>query len=274
MEKTDYQLLISTLNGDSVDICHKCNISSDAIIVNQTDKNTYQVNSFDEFTVEEYGFSQRGIGLSREMAFNLSSAEIIQFSDEDVVYFENYREVVLKEMEKHPEADAILFQYQIFGGVRGDEKKKAKIFKKYHRLSLREATYIGLICGAIRSEKLRYHNIHFNTMFGTKGQYDCGEDTIFLCDMVRSGMRVFVSPITIASTSVEKSSWFIGRTDRYYFNKGSVMAAEFPYCCWVMAFVKALKNQKSLSFKSVLKNYFAGISEYKSHLRQVNKGKN
>lgn len=262
----EYQLLISTLNKDARTLCEKNNIDSDAIIINQKDCNSYECFEMNGYSIEEYGFSQRGIGLSREMALNLSSAEIIQFTDDDVVFEEGYRDIILSEMKKHPEADAIIFTDEILKYSRGDEEKVKRIMGYFHRIGLFEATFLRMVCCAIRSERLRYYNIHFNTLLGNKEKYKSGEDTGFLCDMIRAGMRVYVSPIKIATTDFSESTWYNGKDNAYFVLRGSAMAAIFPKSCWLAAFLKAIKNRKHSSFKEVYKSYLQGIKEYKSHL--------
>ena len=266
IEVKEYQLLISTLEKDAHSLCEKNNIDSDAIVINQNDCNFYECFEINGYSIEEYGFSQRGIGLSREMALNLSSAEIIQFTDDDVVFIKGYRDIVLSEMRAHPEADAIIFSDEVSEYVRGDERKIGDIMKKFHRINLYEATYLRFVCGAIRSEKLRYNNIHYNTLLGTKGKYDSGEDTAFLCDMIRLGLKVYVSPKVIANTSFSESTWYEGKNAAYFRERGSLMAAVFPKNCIAMAFIKAFKNRKVSSFKEIFNNYLQGIREYKSHL--------
>ena len=80
------QVLLSAVNQDIRKLPEKMNIETDAVIVNQCDKYDYR-----EFTlrggmhVRCLSMTERGVGLSRNTALMHADADIILFSDEDVV---------------------------------------------------------------------------------------------------------------------------------------------------------------------------------------------
>ena len=103
------ELLVSCVAKDVHELVKTMNIESDAIIVNQ--KSDY---SFEEFDykgrrIKSLSMQEKGVGLSRTTALQRASADIVLFSDEDIVYDTGYTEKVVKAFEDNPKADIILF---------------------------------------------------------------------------------------------------------------------------------------------------------------------
>ena len=100
------------MNQKDFSIYNSMNLNSDTIIINQCDKNSYDDVVICENNVKMYSFAERGVGLSRNSALMRATADIIEFADDDMIFVDGYQEKVVKEFEKHPEADAILFSVQ------------------------------------------------------------------------------------------------------------------------------------------------------------------
>ena len=112
MSSLSYQILVSTMKQTDFSIYSSMNLNSDAIIVNQGDKNLYEHALICDNDVLMYSFAERGVGLSRNSALMRASADILEFADDDMIFVDGYQELVIEEFEKHPEADAILFSVQ------------------------------------------------------------------------------------------------------------------------------------------------------------------
>lgn len=258
----EYQLLVSTMNQNNFSLIQSMKIDSDAIIINQSQECMYEkIDDPRGYSVEMYSFAERGVGLSRNSAFMRSTAEIIEFADDDMIFVPDYREKVLQEFRMHPEADAILFSIESLNKERPFHKISK--FKRIHKIESRK---YGCARLAVRREKLLYNNISFSLLFGGGAKYGAGEDTIFINDLLRAGLKIYGSPTKVADVKQESSSWFSGYTDKYYFDKGALMCATYPYyICKCIAFFMAIRHAKANlhSFNRIFKLYIQGISDYR-----------
>ena len=256
-----YQLLISTMGQKDDQISDIMNVKSDAIIINQCDCCAFDVFEKDGSILKMYSFDERGIGLSRNSALMRSNADIIEFADDDMIFTDTYREDVLREFEKHPEADAIIFSLESL-----NPKRPLLKIKEFGRVSKIEALKYGCARLAVRREKVIHNNIFFSLLFGGGAKYACGEDTIFLQDCIRAGLKIYRSSVKVADVKQDSSSWFDGYTENYYHDKGALFAAALPKLCYIYAVVSAIKAHSCDYGKiKILKLFLQGIKEFKEH---------
>ena len=234
-----YQVLVSTMNQEDNSLYGKMNLHADAIIVNQCKVNRFEEQRVEGHLVRWISLCEQGVGLSRNTALMRSTADIIQFADDDMVFSDNCSQDVLREFEAHPEADMILFGLESLNPGRPLLR-----IDRFARVSRREALKYGCARLAARRSKLFYNNLSFSLLFGGGAQYRSGEDTLFLQECIRKGLRVYKSPIKIADVRQDASTWFEGYTDQHYVDKGALMAAALPCMCYPYAFMTALKTAK------------------------------
>lgn len=258
-----YQLLVSAMNQTDFSLIDKMKIDSNTIIINQSDENKYESIIVNDNYIEMYTFNERGVGLSRNSAFMRANSEIIEFADDDMIFVSNYSKKVIQEFEMHPEADAILFSVESLNPDRPLHK-----IAKYKRVNRIESRKYGCARLAIRREKLIYNNISFSLLFGGGAKYGSGEDTLLIHDLIKAGLKVYISPLKIADVRQENSSWFKGYTDKYFFDKGALMYATYPFLCVLIAFVMAIKhsNLSYCMFKKIFFLYLDGIKDYRGRV--------
>lgn len=253
-----YQLLVATMNRKNSGIYEEMNLNSDAIIINQSDFYDFEILKKGENIVRMYSFDERGVGVSRNSALMRADADIIEFADDDMIFTDTYKEDVLSEFEKHPEADIILFGLKSLN----PERPLLKI-NKFARVRKKEALKYGCARVAVRRKKLLYNNIHFSLLFGGGAKYSSGEDTLFLQECIRAGLRVYKSPIKIADVKQDKSTWFGGYNDEYYRDKGALFAAALPNVCKIYAFLTAIKSASNRAeFKNKFRLFIEGINDF------------
>ena len=257
-----YQLIVSTMNQQDDSLIEKMNIHSDAIIVNQADRVGYHETKVQDHTVKWYHFNERGIGLSRNSGMMRADADIIQFADDDMVFTETYREDVLEEYRKHPEADVILFSNHCL-----NEDRMPYQVNRFGRVRRIEAVNFGGARITARREKLLYNTISYSLMFGGGAKYGAGEDVTFVQDCIKAGLKVYKSPVIVSTMKQDDSSWFTGYTKKYYVDKGALLAANFPLISRIGVLIQALKNsrQSQHSFRELLRFYQEGARDFRRH---------
>ena len=254
-----YQLLVATMNQKEHSLCKQMNLHSDTIIVNQCDRNETEEFEYNGSRIRMLSFCERGVGLSRNTALMRATADIVEFADDDMVFSDTYQEDVLREFEAHPDADMILFNVESM-----NPERPIRQFARFGRVSRWEALKYGCVRIAVKREKLLYHGISFSLLFGGGTRYGSGEDSLFLQDCYRAGLRVYRCPVKVADVRQDGSSWFTGYTDKYFFDKGALFAALLPWGCRVYALLTALKFRKPpRETLHIFRQINRGIDEYK-----------
>ena len=257
--KYKYQVLVSALNAKDEQLYSEMNLSSNAIVINQCkDEKTNKVSMHGHDVVFIHSM-ERGVGKSRNLAIKNSEAEIIEFADDDMIFVKDHEKLALSEFENHPEADIILFSLNSLN----PQRPLLKI-SSFQRVGLRKAMKYGCARIAVRSDKLLNSGVHFSELFGGGARYGSGEDTLFLLNCLRAGLKIYESPIKIADVKQDTSTWFNGYNEKYYRDKGALYAAMFPQRCYFYAIVTSVKRKsETFSRLHILKLYFEGIKDYK-----------
>ena len=87
---------------------------------------------------------------------------------------------------------------------------------------------------------------------------------MFLQDCIRSGIKIYKSPVKVADVRQDSSTWFSGYNEKYYRDKGALFAAALPNLCYSYALINAIKSKSSNHRKlQIFQLYVCGIKEYK-----------
>lgn len=208
------QVLVSAVNENAVDLAERMNLESDAIIINQTDYFDYEEYKHKNRRIQCFTFSERGVGLSRNNALLRAEGDIVLFSDEDIVYDAGYEKAVLDAFEAHPEADFLLFNMRV------GQARATYYTKKFHRVHIWNAGRYPTYSFAVRREKLHAANVTFSLLFGGGAKYSNGEDSLFLKDCLKYGLKVYAIPIELGQERERESTWFQGYTDKFFLDRG------------------------------------------------------
>lgn len=256
------QVLLSTMHQSKIDWLDKFNLQTNAIIINQCDKNEYiKINkNFKE--VEVYSYNELGVGKSRNSALIRSNADICLMADDDMRYVDGYEKIVLDAFINNPHADVILFNVAIEdaeGNINLKVKKNSKV-KFYNYLKY------GTVNIAFRREVIIKNNVFFSLLFGGGAKYGSGEDTLFLTECIKKGLRIYSNKEIIAEIKYRPSSWFKGYSEKYYYDKGALFAAinrRFSYLLMLQYLIRKKKNLGgNISFIEAMAFMINGIKDF------------
>ena len=76
---------------------------------------------------------------------------------------------------------------------------------------------------AFRMSKIRKNNILMTLLCGGGAKYGSGEDSLFIYEFLKKGLKVFSSPSIIATVDFTDSSWFKGYDEKYFLDKGALL---------------------------------------------------
>lgn len=234
-----FQVLMSTMNQKDNSIITKTKITSNAIIINQTDKNDKKIIMNSGKKIVFISNDQRGVGKSRNTALLESTADICLIADDDIEYVENYENIILREFAKNPKADAIIFNIDILrphGFQQGTNKEQ-----KINKLNFMKHGGPKI---AFKRKKILRENIYFSLLFGGGAKYGSGEDSLFIKQMVDSGLRVYSVKSKIGYIDNRESTWFTGFNEKYLYDRGALFKALFPKFWRIICLQFLLRHHK------------------------------
>ncbi|MGX6965631.1 glycosyltransferase family A protein [Vagococcus teuberi] len=248
------EMLISTMNClDFYDLYRKMNIKTDAIFINQCDKNSFFEFKVGKSKVRCFSFKEKGVGLSRNNALMRSSADICIMSDDDMIYKDNYLEIIKKQYDLKPMADMILFNSLVKSneGVRNNVTRNGRV-RHYNCLKY------GTVTFTFKRESIIKNNIYFSLLFGGGTRYGSGEDSLFIWSILNKRLKVYSSTETIAIVNNYVSSWFEGYTYSYFYDRGALFKSLMPYNYRILIIQFLLRHRdlykkNNFKFKDVYK---------------------
>ncbi|MFD5022797.1 glycosyltransferase family 2 protein [Paenibacillus sp. NPDC058367] len=257
------QVLVSTMNQSDHSLIEKMNIQSDAIIVNQCNKNEVEEFKYKGNKIKFLSFAEKGVGLSRNNALMRASADICLFADDDVKYINNYNDIISEAFENNLDADVIVFNVPST-----NLERQEYIIPKYKRVRFYNCLRYGTFRIAIRTESIRKENINFSLLFGGGAKYSSGEDSLFMMDCIKNNLKIYACPEIIGSVAHNESTWFKGYTDKYFFDKGVFFAALSKRWGRLLCLLYAMRRYKVFSHeKTLIKACSLMISGVKTHLK-------
>lgn len=233
----DIQVLIATMNQKDDSLLEKMNIQTEAIVGNQCDRNEIVESVYHDRKIQWLSFEERGVGLNRNNALMRADADVVMFADDDMVFVDNYEQIVKETYEKIPQADVIIFDLQY-------PNKSSKPITRVEKLNARKSMRFGAARISAKLAALRINGLFFNLCFGGGTQYSSGEDSLFLMDCIRKGLKIYSYPVVIAKLTDRESTWFHGYDDKFFFDKGVLFCLLYPRICGAYAIVHCFKQRK------------------------------
>ncbi|MBQ7900402.1 MAG: glycosyltransferase [Clostridia bacterium] len=270
MEQKDLtlQVLIAAMNQTDFSLIRGMNINADAIMANQTDNTSNGEFEIDEHNVVVINSTFVGVGANRNLALDNATADIVLFADDDMVYSDDMAQGVLQAFVDNPKADVMIFgctETNPDGEVVMEYAHKNS--KRFLVHTLRYPTYVI----AARRSRLQKKKIRFSQMFGQGSCYGFGEDTVFLADCFKKGLRVYSSEFNIG-TSTKEFHWFDGYNEKFFFGKGALYRCIFgvmaPFAC--AYYSNKYSKTTGVSRKKINKYMEKGVEDYQKKVKLNN----
>ena len=213
-----------------------------------------------DFNVRWFDFREKGVGLNRNNALMRSNADICILSDDDVIYYDNYKEIVLGAFSNNPLADVIVFN------VDSDENKRYEI-KRKEKVNELTCGRFGAVRIAFRRNSVLKYGIAFNLLFGGGTHFSAGEDTAFLINCVKNKLKVIGVPQKILKLDPNsQSSWFEGYNKKFFFDTGFTYRHHYGKKAHLLALILLIRHRKNflrdISMKCAMKEIKNGIRAF------------
>lgn len=230
------QVLVATMDQKDYSLPKKMNIKCDAIIGNQCNYNSIEEIVFNNHKIKYLNFAERGVGLNRNNALMRAEADICLFADDDMVYCDEYVEVVEEAFTLHPDADVIAFNLI-------EKVPNRYTIKEDHKIRLYNFMRYGTARIAVKLSSIRKKGILFDLNFGGGTKHSHGEDTIFLSDCIRNGLNMYAVPSYIAILTEEReSTWNKGYSDKFFYDQGCLYKRISPLLWKLLCLQDAIRH--------------------------------
>lgn len=260
------QLLVSCVDKDVAQMLEKQKLTGSAVVVNQCDKDAEEHLCLNKAEAAVYHRKERGVGRSRNLALSKADREICLFSDEDIVYTDGYEALIEAEFAAHPEADGILFQVEV------TPERKTYQNDTFGRVSLWNCGRYPAYSMAFRREKLQNTKVEFSHLFGGGAPYSNGEDSLFIRQLIKAGLRIYKSPVCIGEEIPRPSTWFTGYHEKFFFDRGVLYhflyGAAAPLWGFRFVFTKRKEMCQQVAWTKAYKLLLSGIRRGKAEAQK------
>ena len=256
------EVIVATMGRKDLSLYREMNIQCDALIANQCDGWGYEEAVFDGGRARMFSTPTVGVGKNRNFGIELSEANCFLFADDDVVYYDGVFEGVMDAFRTLPDADVIFFGMDMTRSGRVFEERRHPV----KRLHLWNSLKFGAGRMAVRRDSLERSRISFSHLFGGGARYGSGEDTLFIRDCFKSGMKVYSHSLVLGTCAKDASSWFEGFNEKFFFDKGALLACAFPVMKHFLKFYFAWRFSKKtkLAFSQIVRHMSQGISSFEA----------
>lgn len=208
------QVLAAAVNQDAKTLAESMNLKTDAVIVNQCDRYSYEEFLREKGRVQCFSMKERGVGLNRNTALLHATGDIVLFSDEDIRFYDDYEEKILAAFTANPDADVLTFNFKVH------ENRATYYNNEERRIRWHNYGRYPTFAVAAKLETLRKANVSFSLLFGGGAKYSNGEDSLFLRDCLRAGLHMYTATAEIGEEVYRESTWFQGYNEKFFTDRG------------------------------------------------------
>ncbi len=249
------EILLSVMHQSNHSFLNKVNLKTDAVVVNQANSNLTESFTHLGHQVLMISMKKRGVGLSRNTALENSSAEIVVFADQDVEYANNYHDIIANEFKNNPKADIIIFNLES-----KNPDSPTYMITKDKRVRRFNSLRYGATKIAARRESLILSGAKFSLLFGGGAKYSAGEDSLFLYNCIKQGLKVYATTKQIGTVDQLESTWFRGYNDKFFRDKGAFFYYLSPKLAYTYGLQFVIRKRGYKSNMSNLEVYMKLVS--------------
>lgn len=223
------EVLAAAVEKEPKLLAQNMNLQTDAVIVNQCGEKSADTFSHQGRTVRVFSMKERGVGLSRNTALSHAEGAIVLFSDEDIRFYDGYEAQVLAAFAQNPKADVITFNFKV------DERRATYYNREVRPIRWHNYGRYPTYSVAARLSALRQKKVGFSLLFGGGAKYSNGEDSLFLHDCLKKGLRLYTSTAEIGEEVYRESTWFKGYNEKFFIDRGVLYVFLYGFMARLMA---------------------------------------
>lgn len=232
------ETLVVTMDQRNRDLVGQMNLQTDALVGNQCGTAFDDCFTYHGLAMTYLNRAEKGAARNRNTVLERANADLCVLADDDLRFVDGYPTLVLEAFDACPQADVLVFNLIEQHPVR-------KVNARYKRVHWYNYGSYGAPRLVLRREAVLNAGIRFNEDFGGGARYSSGEDTIFLHDCLKKGLRVYAAPLALAELDQNSpSTHFTGFNRSFFFNKGAAYACLHPAAYPLFSFVYVMRHRK------------------------------
>jgi glycosyltransferase involved in cell wall biosynthesis len=200
------------MHQKDISLVSASSITGSAVVINQCDQDGLREFPEDPSRVKWLDSTTRGLTKSRNMAINLSDADVCLLCDDDEVFVPDYERKILDAYDSLPQADVIIFKMCNRPSAFPEQVMQIKFPGTMHVSSWQIS---------FRREKILRSGIRFDELLGAGTGNGAEEELKFMTDCQRAGLQIYYVPEEIASVAQAESTWFAGFDEQFFYNRGA-----------------------------------------------------
>lgn len=263
-EEKDVEILISTMNRDSLDFLVSMFPSFDyskisILIINQVQKETKLSSTNPNIRV--INSFEKGLSKSRNLALENSTGKILLISDDDVIFQQGFITKIIDAYHKYPNAAVIKFSAL---------KTNSKPLNKYVTHSKNSLSNFDILnTSSIEITLNKFHvdfgKHKFDENFGLGGIFEMGEEAVFLSDLKKDGKLLVFEPQIIVEHYTSTSSDKIDVLEKYFIS-GALFTRIFrkKYIFWILIKIFFDLKQKKIKMNNLKAIFSSAIKGHKT----------
>ncbi len=180
------------------------------LIINQTTEHKLLLSNFQNIKI--INSFEKGLTKSRNLALLNTSKKLLVFTDDDVVFQQNFQHKIVETFNKYSNHDGFRFQYL------NSENKLSKKYPKEFQSTLSQfetlnASSVELV---FKTESLKTAKMKFDENFGLGANFFIGEEPIFISDGIKKGLKIGFVPEILLTHSQPSTSYKTPASELYF----------------------------------------------------------
>ena len=222
IQRMKIETLVATIDQTDHSLVEKMNIQTEALIGNQCGRSSEEVFEFRGNRVVYLNSAERGVGKNRNLLMQHAAADICIFADDDMQFLQGYPQTAKQAFQECPQADILIFNLV-------EKQQKRPFTKAITRIRTYNYAKYGAARIAFRRRPVLASGIRFSLSFGGGTKHGSGEDTIFLRDCLKKGLKIYAVPYALAEIDqTAASTWFEGYSEKFFRDKGALYSCLHP----------------------------------------------
>src|SRR5699024_10448407 len=139
--------------------------------------------------------------------------------------------------------------------------------KKNERVRFYNSLRYGTVNIAFKKDSIIKKDVFFSLLFGGGARYGSGEDSLFIINSLKKGMKIYSCTEVIAEINDNGSTWFEGYNKKYFFDRGALFQAIGGTPLSFLLMIQFLLRKRGLyadrlNTKVALKEMISGRSDF------------
>lgn len=203
----------------------------------------------------------KGLSVNRNLAFSHATAPLLLISDDDVEYTQEELLTVIDAFAQNEDCDFICFRYQSDSYPKNYPEKAFHFSEKppkgYYTTSFEIALRGRALSANASGGKT---SIAFNENFGIGAPFGCGEEEIFIHDMIRAGLKGKFIPWTICRHDAPTTATKENGGKEFIQTKGAMIGYLHPATWPLRMLAHSLRQTGGLKRRLLyIRHWFSGF---------------